>query len=297
MLTIQKYAAIDIGSNAIRLLIANVIEQENAPTLFRKNALVRVPIRLGEDVFLKGKISKRNQARMMDTLQAFKLLMSAHEVVKYRACATSAMRDAVNGAAFAKALKQQTQINIEIINGEEEAAIIAATDLNSFIEDDKSYIYVDVGGGSTEVTIYHHGEVITSRSFKIGTVRILHDLVTSADWKELQQWVKEQTAGYHRIQLIGSGGNINTVFKLSNKKPGKLLSYFYVSQLYKNLQQMTYEERVIDLALNPDRADVIIPAMRIYLEVMKHSKAKEVVVPKIGLVDGIIKNLYICGLI
>lgn len=296
MLNIQKYAAIDIGSNAIRLLIANVIEQEAGPTLFRKNALVRVPIRLGEDVFLTGKISSRNQKRMTDALEAFKLLMNAHEVVNYRACATSAMRDAENGDAFAKAIKQQTQINIEIIDGEEEAAIIAATDLNTFIADDKSYIYVDVGGGSTEVTIYHNGKIIDSKSFKIGTVRILHDLVSLEDWKVLQHWVKEHTLQYEQIQLIGSGGNINKVFKLSNKKPGKLLSYLYVSQLYRDLQKMSYNERIIELGLNPDRADVIIPAMRIYLEVMKHSKAKDIVVPKIGLVDGIIKNLYICGL-
>lgn len=296
MLNIQKYAAIDIGSNAIRLLIANVIEQEDGPTLFRKNALVRVPIRLGEDVFVNGFISNRNKSRMVDALQAFKLLMDAHGVIKYRACATSAMRDAENGIAFAKALLTKSQIEVEIIDGEEEAAIIAATDLHSFIAEDKTYVYVDVGGGSTEITIYNYGKVVASRSFKIGTVRILNDLVSSSDWKALQQWIQKETAAFERLQLIGSGGNINKVFKLSTRKPGKTLSFLYLSQLYKTLSEMSYEERIVQLALNPDRADVIIPAMRIYLEVMKVSRAKEIIVPKIGLSDGIIKNLYICGI-
>lgn len=292
MLTIKKYAAIDIGSNAIRLLIANIIEQENGSTLFRKNALVRVPIRLGEDVFINGEISAKNQERMEDAMKAFRLLMNAHQVLEYRACATSAMRDARNGFAFAKALKKKTNITIDIIDGEEEAKIIAATDLNSFIKEDRTYIYVDVGGGSTEITIYHMGSMIASRSFKIGTVRLLNDLVSQEDWDIMQKWIALKCANYDHIDLIGSGGNINKVFKLSAKKPGKTLSYLFLTQLYKELQNMSYDERIIKLELNPDRADVIIPALRIYLQAMKSSKAKQIIVPKIGLADGIIKSLY-----
>jgi exopolyphosphatase/guanosine-5'-triphosphate,3'-diphosphate pyrophosphatase len=292
VLTIKKYAAIDIGSNAIRLLIANIIEQENGPTLFRKNALVRVPIRLGEDVFINGEISPKNQERMEDAMKAFRLLMNAHQVLEYRACATSAMRDARNGFAFAKALKKKTNITIDIIDGEEEAKIIAATDLNSFIKEDRTYIYVDVGGGSTEITIYHMGSMIASRSFKIGTVRLLNDLVSQEDWDIMQKWIALKCSNYDHIDLIGSGGNINKVFKLSAKKPGKTLSYLFLTQLYKELQNMSYDERIIKLELNPDRADVIIPALRIYLQAMKSSKAKQIIVPKIGLADGIIKSLY-----
>tara|TARA_R110002012_G_scaffold9716_2_gene44847 strand:+ start:274855 stop:275748 length:894 start_codon:yes stop_codon:yes gene_type:complete len=292
VLTIKKYAAIDIGSNAIRLLIANIIEQENGPTLFRKNALVRVPIRLGEDVFINGEISAKNQERMEDAMKAFRLLMNAHQVLEYRACATSAMRDARNGFAFAKALKKKTNITIDIIDGEEEAKIIAATDLNSFIKEDRTYIYVDVGGGSTEITIYHMGNMIASRSFKIGTVRLLNDLVSQEDWDIMQKWIALKCSNYDHIDLIGSGGNINKVFKLSAKKPGKTLSYLFLTQLYKELQNMSYDERIIKLELNPDRADVIIPALRIYLQAMKSSKAKQIIVPKIGLADGIIKSLY-----
>lgn len=292
MLHITKYAAIDIGSNAIRLLVANVIEQDSGPTLFRKNALVRVPIRLGEDVFLNGEISVKNQRRMVDAMKAFKLLMNAHQVVTYRACATSAMRDANNGVAFAKALKEKTDITIDIIDGEEEAKIIAATDLSSFIKEDRTYIYVDVGGGSTEITIYNMGKVIASKSFKIGTVRLLNDLVLSEDWDVMKKWIRNYCGDYGHIELIGSGGNINKVFKLSAKKPGKTLSYLFLSQLYKELNSMSYDERILKLELNPDRADVIIPAIRIYLQAMKSSKAKQIIVPKIGLADGIIKSLY-----
>jgi exopolyphosphatase/guanosine-5'-triphosphate,3'-diphosphate pyrophosphatase len=292
VLTIKKYAAIDIGSNAVRLLIANIIEQEDGPTLFRKNALVRVPIRLGEDVFINGEISAKNQERMEDAMKAFRLLMNAHQVLEYRACATSAMRDARNGFAFAKALKKKTNITIDIIDGEEEAKIIAATDLNSFIKEDRTYIYVDVGGGSTEITIYYMGSMIASRSFKIGTVRLLNDLVSQEDWEIMQKWIALKCENYDHIDLIGSGGNINKVFKLSAKKPGKTLSYLFLTQLYKELKTLSYEERIVKLSLNPDRADVIIPALHIYLQAMKSSKAKQIIVPKIGLADGIIKSLY-----
>ena len=292
MLNIKKYAAIDIGSNAIRLLISNIIEQKGKPTLFRKSALVRVPIRLGADVFLHQKISKENEIRMVDTMNAFKLLMKSHKVVAYKACATSAMREAENGNDIVKLIKKQAKIKIDIIDGEEEAAIIAATDLHSFIDKSKTYLYVDVGGGSSEFSVIHQGTTTASKSFKIGTVRLLNDIVQKDVWLELEAWIKQNTKGFEKIDLLGSGGNINKIFKISGKAMGKPLTYFYLTSYYNMLQTYSYEERITELDLNQDRADVIIPATRIYLSAMKWSDAKYIYVPKIGLSDGIVKSVY-----
>ena len=292
MLSIKKYAAIDIGSNAVRLLIANIIEEKGKPARFKKSSLVRVPIRLGADVFLKQKISKHNTERMLDTMQAFKLLMKSHNVEKYKACATSAMREANNGVNIASKIAQETGIKIDIINGEEEASIIAATDLQSYIDVNKTYLYVDVGGGSTEFTVFHNGETVTSKSFKIGTVRLLNDIVKKETWNELEQWIKTHTSIYDKVDVIGSGGNINKIFKISGKAIGKPLTYFYLTTYHNMLQSYSYEERITELDLNQDRADVIIPATRIYLSAMKWSGAKDIYVPKIGLADGIIKSIY-----
>jgi len=292
MLKIKKYAAIDIGSNAVRLLISNIVEQDDESVVFKKNSLVRVPIRLGADVFVNGEISEYNQERMMDTMQAFSLLMKSHGVVRYKACATSAMREANNSKTLSDKILNSCGISIDIIDGEEEAAIIAATDLNTFIDANKTYLYVDVGGGSTEFSIIHNGEKIQSKSFKIGTVRLLNDIVKNETWLELEQWIKENTKQYYKIALIGSGGNINKIFKVSGKDIGKPLTYFYLTTYYKMLQNYSYEERITKLNLNQDRADVIIPATRIYLSAMKWSGAKDIYVPKIGLSDGIIKSMY-----
>ena len=292
MLSIKKYAAIDIGSNAVRLLISNIIEQKGKPVKFKKNSLVRVPIRLGADVFVNNKISKENTNRIVDTMLAFKLLMKSHKVVKYKACATSAMRESKNGKQVVDLVLKNSDIVIDIIEGEEEAAIIAATDLNSYIDIDKTYLYVDVGGGSTEFTVIHEGNTIASRSFKIGTVRLLNDMVSKEAWQELEIWIKEHTRQYDKISVLGSGGNINKIFKVSGKALGKPLTYFYLTSYYNLLQSYSYEERITELELNQDRADVIIPAMRIYLSSMKWSNAKNIYVPKIGLADGIIKSIY-----
>lgn len=292
MLSIKKYAAIDIGSNAVRLLISNIIEQDGKSVKFKKNSLVRVPIRLGADVFVKKKISKENTVRMLDTMLAFKLLMKSHKVVKYKACATSAMRESENGKEIVDLISQQCGISIDIIGGEEEAAIIAATDLHKYIDKNKTYLYVDVGGGSTEFTVIHHGKQIASKSFKIGTVRLLNNMVTKSSWQELENWIEENAKFYDKINVIGSGGNINKIFKISGKSMGKPLSYFYLTSYYKTLQSYSYEERITELSLNQDRADVIIPAMKIYLSSMKWSGAKNIYVPKIGLADGIIKSIY-----
>jgi exopolyphosphatase/guanosine-5'-triphosphate,3'-diphosphate pyrophosphatase len=292
LLKIDKYAAIDIGSNAIRLLIASVVEQEGKDTIFKKTSLVRVPIRLGEDVFLKGKISKTNFLRMVDSMKAFKLLMSTHKVKRFRACATSAMREALNGKEVAESIFEQTGLKINIIDGNDEAAIIATTDLKSLIKSEKTFLYVDVGGGSTEFTLYANGHTVDSRSFKLGTVRIINDLLEDTIWDQVEDWIKSATKPYTKVSLIGSGGNINHIYKNSGKKIGKPLSYFYLGSYYDLVKSYSYEERITELNMNPDRADVILPATRIYLSAMKWSRAKNMYVPKIGLSDGIIKSLY-----
>ncbi len=292
MLKIRKYASIDIGSNAVRLLISTITEPENKPVTFKKTSLVRVPIRLGQDVFVNGYISDYNTSRMKQTLKAFQLLMNCHKVERFRACATSAMRDAKNSRALVEEIKEDTGIDIEVIDGNDEAAIIAATDLHELIKSEKTYIYVDVGGGSTEITIYKDGKTVASRSFNLGTVRLLNNLVSESDWKTFREWIQEHTKGMSKIEMIGSGGNINHIFKASAKKLGKPLSFLYLSSYYQLLQSLTYEERIAQLSMNEDRADVIIPATEIYLTAMKYSKSRTIHVPKIGLSDGIIKYLY-----
>lgn len=290
---IKKYAAIDIGSNAIRLLISNVIETKHNDTQYKKVSLVRVPIRLGKDVFGDGSISKENQKRMVDAMKAYKLLMKVHQTEKYMACATSAMRESKNGKDIVALIKKETDIKINIIDGETEAKIISSTDLSELIEGDKSYLYVDVGGGSTELTFFSHGKITASKSYKMGTVRLLDKHKNKDTWKDIEHWIKKHSKGLGTISLIGSGGNINTIFKRSGNKSGKPLSYIYLNAHYKFLKSMTYEERISELSLNPDRADVIIPATKIYLSAMKWSGARKVYVPKIGLADGIIKSLHL----
>ncbi len=292
MLTIEKYGAIDIGSNAVRLLISSIHQEEGKTTRFKKTSLVRVPIRLGADVFLTQKVSEANIIRMIDAMKSYQLLMKTHNVVTYKACATSAMREAENGEEIVSLIKQKTGIHIDIIDGNDEAAIIAMTDLHELINTDATYLYVDVGGGSTEFTVYHNGMTIASKSFKLGTVRLLNNVVSDTVWQETEQWVVAHTKPYSRISLIGSGGNINNIFKNSGKRAGKSLSFFYLSSYYDLLNSLSYEERIWQLNLNQDRADVILPAVRIYLSAMKWSKSREIYVPKIGLSDGIIKTLY-----
>ena len=290
---IKKYAAIDIGSNAIRLLIANVIVTNDNDPQYKKVSLVRVPIRLGKDVFTDGKISKANQRRMVDAMKAYKLLMDVHQTEHYKACATSAMREASNGDKVVALIKKETGIEIDVINGETEAKIISSTDLSDLIDGNKSYLYVDVGGGSTEFTFFSNGKIIASKSYKMGTVRLLGKKDTKETWKDMERWIKKHSQKVGSVELIGSGGNINTIFKRSGNKLGKPLSYIYLNAHYKFLKSMTYEERISELSLNPDRSDVIIPATKIYLSAMKWSGARKVHVPKIGLADGIIKSLHL----
>ncbi len=292
MITIKKYAAIDIGSNAMRLLIMNIVEQPGKEPQFNKSSLVRVPIRLGQDAFTVGEISEESIERMTDAMKAFKLLMKVHKIEKYMACATSAMREAYNGKEVADLIKKKADIKIEIIDGKKEAAIIASSDLHHFISTDKTYLYIDVGGGSTEFSLFTNGKMVASKSFKNGTVRMLNNMVTDIVWQEIEKWIKNVVASYDDITLIGSGGNINKLFKLSGKLQEKPLSFMYLNSQYQYLNSLSYEQRIAELGLNPDRADVIIPATKIYLNAMKWSGARYLYVPKIGLSDGIVKAMY-----
>ncbi|MGB1018922.1 MAG: exopolyphosphatase [Chitinophagales bacterium] len=285
----KKYAAIDIGSNAMRLLINNVIEAEDK-VYFKKVAITRVPIRLGTEAFVNKKISDANIKRMLYAMKAFANLMKVHDVEKYRACATSAMRDAKNGAEIIAKIKAETDIAIEIISGEEEAEIIFATHIEKLINKPLNFLYLDVGGGSAECTLFSNGEIVTSKSFNIGTIRLLNNLVTELHWKEMRNWLKDVTKD-KKINLIGSGGNINKVFKLSRKAANEALSLGYIENYLEELKKYSYEERVLKLDLNLDRADVIIPALTIFTSVMKWTNAQDIYVPKIGLADGIIKTL------
>lgn len=292
MISIKKYAAIDIGSNAMRLLITNVVEQQDKETQFNKSALIRVPIRLGQDAFTVGEITDENIDRMVDAMKAFKLLMKVYKVERYMACATSAMREAYNGKEVAEIIKKKADVKIEIIDGKKEAAIIASSDLHHFIKTEETYLYVDVGGGSTEFSLFSDGKMVASKSFKNGTVRLLNNMVNEVVWQEIEKWIKTNTEPYEKVTLIGSGGNINKIFKLSEKALDRPLSYMYLNSQYQYLNSLTYEQRIAELALNTDRADVIIHALRIYLNAMKWSGATKIYVPKIGLSDGIVKAMY-----
>ncbi len=290
---IKKYAAIDIGSNAVRLLIVNVIEEKGKEPKFKKSSLVRVPIRLGQDSFTTGIISDVNIEKMCDTMNAFRLLMKSNNVVKYMACATSALREAKNGDELVDLIKTSCSIDIEIINGKKEAAIIASTDLKNFIDKDSNYLYVDVGGGSTELTVFSNGRILNSKSFKVGTVRLINKSIDELiNWDDIKDWIKENTKDLHKIVMIGSGGNINKIHRLSGKTADKPLSFIFLNAQYHFFNAMSYKDRVTEIGLNPDRADVIIPALKIYLNTMKWAGAKKMYVPKIGLSDGMVKTLY-----
>lgn len=292
---IRKYAGIDIGSNAIRLLIQNVIEAPGRPARFNKSSLIRVPVRLGEESFRTGRISEANALRIEKTLRAFGLLMEVSGVERYRACATSAMREAANGADILARIKLQTGMSVELIEGREEAQIIAATDLQRFLQYGTTYLNVDVGGGSTEFTWFVDGAPAGSRSFQIGTVRLLDGRVAETEWADLENWLRGQSAAFARVALIGSGGNINKLHKMSGRKREQPLSYAWLHKQYKFLEGLSYEQRVAELGLNPDRADVILPAARIFLSAARWSGARQIYVPQIGLVDGIIRHLYYNG--
>ncbi len=288
---VEKFAAIDIGSNAVRILIANVIEIENK-VFFQKNSLIRSPVRLGEDSFTLGEISDKSIKRVIKTLKAFKLLMDVHDVSHYKAFATSALREANNSLHVVKMIKKKSRIKVEIIDGSKEAEIISFSKISDFIDTQKTFLFVDVGGGSTEFTFINEGKNIISKSFKIGTVREINNLVDDRAWIAIKNWIKKNSKKYDKITLMGSGGNINKLFKLSNTKEGKPLSKIKLNQLYKDLLSLSYEERIISYGLNTDRADVIVPAAKIYLKALEWSGGQKIYVPRFGLSDGMIKYIY-----
>lgn len=292
-MNIRKFAGIDIGSNGVRLLIANVLEEEGKEPIFSKGSLVRVPIRLGADVFEQGKISPENTVRLKDAMEAYRLLMKVQGVEAYRACATSAMREATNGKEVVEEIAQQTGIFIEIIDGAEEAAIIANTDLHTLLEGDKNYLYIDVGGGSTEFTVYAQGEVRAARSFPIGGVRLLKGKADQQLWDKVKDWIHLYTKDLKDMEAIGSGGNINKISKSTGKRKDVPLTLHFLEGYLEQINQMTYEERIRDLELNPDRADILPLALPIYIKAMKWAKIKHILVPKVGLADGIVRQLYL----
>jgi len=290
-LKIKKFAAIDIGSNAMRVLISNVIETKEG-VHFQKNALVRAPIRLGEDSFTLGEISKKSLKRMINAMKAFKLLMKVHGVSHYQAYATSALREANNSMDVVEQVMKKSGIKIEIIDGRKEAEIISNSKISDFLNTQKTFLFVDVGGGSTEFTFINEGKRVCSKSFKIGTVRLINNLVDDRIWEAIRNWITKNTQPYHKITLMGSGGNINKLFKLSNIKEGKPLSVIKLNQIFLELESLSYEDRIVKFELNPDRADVIIPAARIYLKALEWSGGQRIYVPKFGLSDGMIKYMH-----
>lgn len=287
----MKFAAIDIGSNAVRLLLTKVLEIEE-DNFFKKESLIRIPIRLGEDAFSDQFISKDKAERLLNTMIGFKHLMQAYQPIDYLACATEAMREAKNGDKIVDEIEKQSGIKLEIVEGKKEAEIIYSNHIEEKLDSEKSYLYVDVGGGSTELTIFSGKKTITTQSFKIGTVRLLQNQVTKERWDEMKKWIKSNSADLQPIVAIGSGGNINKIFRLSRVKEGKPISFKKIKEIYSTLIKFTYEERIRFLNLRPDRADVIIPAFEIFLAVMKWAKIKQILVPQIGLSDGLIHILY-----
>jgi len=288
---IKKYASIDIGSNAVRILVTNVVSYKKK-TVFLKNALVRVPIRLGQDAFTNGKISDKNIKRMIKSMKAFKLLMEVHEVKDYLAFATSALREAKNGSYLVKKVLKKSGIKIEIIDGKKEAKIISNTNVFDTINKEKTFLYVDIGGGSTEFSVLINGKRNQSKSFKIGTVRMLNSKVEQVTLNEAESWVRRHTLMHERIYLLGTGGNINKLHKIANINDNRPLSYLTLNTLYNQLDALTYEERIVDLGLNPDRSDVILLAAKLFIKILNWSGAKDIYVPKVGLSDGMIRELY-----
>ena len=284
-------AAIDIGSNAARLLISEVVKHDKEIE-FNKLNLIRIPLRLGFDVFEKGYIGFRKKKMLINTIDAFSALMKVYEVDHYIACATSAMRDASNSKEIIKEIKAETGIKLEVISGDLEAEIIYENHIAELLDANKSYLYIDVGGGSTEVTLFHKSAVAFQKSFNIGTVRILTNKVEDAVWEDLKQTLKEIGRTYPKLVAIGSGGNINKIYSMINSKNLKSIPIEVIREFHRVLEPMTVEERMHTYLLKRDRADVIVPALNIYAYTMKWANIDEIYVPKIGLADGLINHLY-----
>ena len=289
-LEIDKVASIDIGSNAIRLLISNVFSV-NGKLHHTKNSLYRVQLRLGDDSFNKGIISPKNLDKLKSTLKSFKFLMDVNDVKKYLAYATSAMRSISNAEKLLKSLEIETGVKVEIITGKKESEIVAKNDISTHIGKTKNYCFIDVGGGSTEVVIYKKGEFYKSKSFKIGGVRLINGLVEDSTWKEFELWLKSHAVELKKLKIIGIGGNINKIYKLSGVKYTKPLERKRFKKTLVRLENMSYTKKLTKLKLNPDRIDVIVPAGKIYFFMMKTLGIKEIYVPRIGLADGMVNEI------
>ena len=288
----MKLAAIDIGSNAARLLITEVTTDKNNKASFTKLSLVRVPLRLGFDVFESGKISAHKAGLLLLTMKGFLNLMQAFEVKKMRACATSAMRDAANAHEIITSVKKETGIDIEVISGGDEASLVFENHIAENLNKDHSYLYIDVGGGSTELTFFSNNNLIFKDSFNIGTIRLLKNQVNDFSWDEMKEIIKAKTKGFKTVTAIGSGGNINKILSITKRKDGKPLSIALLRDYYKELNNVSLEDRINIYKLKEDRADVIVPALKIYISCMRWAGAEEIYVPKIGLADGLIQHLW-----
>ena len=288
----MKLAAIDIGSNAARLLISEVTKQPKQDPVFNKINLVRVPLRLGFDVFETGEISKPKVKMLMQTLKAYQHLLEAYQIKHVYACATSAMRDAKNSKDIIRKVKLETGIEIKVISGQEEASFIYENHVAENLDSDHSYLYIDVGGGSTELTFFANGALVAKESFNIGTIRILKDQIQDETWESLKDYVKKNIKSALPSIAIGSGGNITKILSMSKTKEGKPLALDLLKDYYKELSSVNVEDRMNLYGLKEDRADVIVPALLIYIQVMKWANIDEIYVPKIGLVDGLIHHLY-----
>ena len=286
----MRYAAIDIGSNAVRLLIADVTKHSTTAS-FKKNTLIRVPLRLGDDAFLNQLISPKKADELVKTMSAFKNLIDVYKVDDYMACATSAMREATNGQEIVKRIKEEAGIELEIVHGEREANIIYASHVEADLDTSKNYLYIDVGGGSTELSLFIAGKLTASQSFNIGTIRMLDNQDKEETWDEMKEFIMEHARKLKNVCGIGTGGNINKLFKISGEKEGTALTLTKLKGLYNNLNSYSLKDRIAVLGLNPDRADVIIPACEIYLAVMKWADIRDMYVPSVGMVDGIIQTL------
>jgi exopolyphosphatase / guanosine-5'-triphosphate,3'-diphosphate pyrophosphatase len=290
-LEIQKFAAVDIGSNSVRLLIANVLQNGSGP-FFKKSSLIRVPVRLGANAFTNHKIPEVSITHLEETMHAFRYLMKANDVIHYKGCATSALREATNGPQIVKRIKDKTGMNIEIISGNFEANLIFNSQNASIGKTEGNCLFVDVGGGSTEITVFSKGKAIAAKSFALGTIRILQNQVEKEAWKKMKEWVKEKAGGLKGFSILGSGGNINRISKLAELKPGKSLPFEKLNEMVEDLRAHTYEERMKLYDLNPDRADVIVPAGEIFINIMKWVDADKIFIPKIGLGDGIVREAF-----
>lgn len=287
----MKLAAIDIGSNAVRMLFNNVFENDKE-TKFQKESLIRVPLRLGSDSFVNQQISNESEEKLLTTMHSFKQLMEVHEVTQYRACATSAIRNAENGQAICNRIEAATGIKVEILNGAQEAELLYEMNIHQKFDPSDAFYNIDLGGGSTEISVFSNGEFVKSASFPIGTVKSVHELDTEDDWDHMKNWLKSTAEEFGSLDAMGFGGNINKMIKMYRKKGNKYLTYSDIKSANKDVSKRTYHERIMDLNLKPDRADVIVPASLIFKKVMKWGDIEKIYVPKLGIADGLIRKMY-----